>query len=65
VLLQVKANVKGFVVGSRYITPEDGPTEVEDRRAGDLVKAGLAEVVVSLRKGVAQAVAPKTGAERR
>jgi len=64
-LLQVRTGVKGFVVGDRYITPKDGPVEVEDRKAGDIVKAGLADPVVNLRGAAVRAVEPKSETARR
>lgn len=42
--VRVKAGVRGFVEGNRYVTPHDEPFPVDDNRAGDLLKAGLVEV---------------------
>lgn len=65
-LLQVRPDVKGFMVGSRYITPTDGPVEVDNSRAGDLVKAGVALPVVQLPQAVAQRAGdPKRDASKR
>lgn len=46
--VRVRAGVKGFVEGNRYVTPNDDPFPVDDNRAGDLLKAGLVEICDSM-----------------
>lgn len=42
--VRVKSTVAGFLVGSRFVTPSDGPFAVDDDyRAAVLIKAGLVE----------------------
>ncbi len=41
--VRVKPDVRGFVQGNRYVTPSDGPFPVDDYRAAELVRQGLAE----------------------
>ncbi len=66
VLLQVRSSVKGFTVGSRYYTPADGPVEIDNSRAGDIVRAGLADPVVKLPHQAAQRAAdPRREAGKR
>ena len=36
---------KGFFLGDRYRTPQDGPFPADDNRAAALVKQGLADFV--------------------
>lgn len=41
--VKVKAGVRGFVDGGRFVTPNDPPFLVTDHRAAELLKAGLVE----------------------
>lgn len=39
--VKVKAGVRGFLEGSRFVTPADPPFMVSDYRAAELLKLGL------------------------
>jgi hypothetical protein len=76
--VRVRADIKGaegtrdyqpgFLLGSRFYTPADGPFEVDKTTAERLIKQGLAEAVVQVPPAQApteRAVAPKPGAQKR
>jgi hypothetical protein len=55
--------LKPIFIGDRTHTPSDPPFEVDDRRAGDFVKAGLVELVAQIsviQPDVINAIDPST-----
>lgn len=56
----------GVLIGLRYYTHRDGPIEVDDKKAAELIKLGIADAVTKLPKQDAQrAVEPKLESSRR
>lgn len=56
----------GVLVGSRYVTHRDGPIDVDDKKASELLKLGLAVAVVELPGARNErAIAPKLEGSRR
>lgn len=62
--VQVKKTCKGFLLGGRFHAHADGPIEVDNIKAQELIKAGLVEPCVQM-PTVEKAVNPKTQAATR
>lgn len=73
--VQVKKNLKGadgarsytpsVIHGLRTYTPADGPFEVDERKAQELIKQGLVDAVVRMPESLAQKAVNMKQAERR
>ncbi len=63
-LVLVKPEVRGVLIGTRYLTHQDGPVDVEAHRAADVIKQGFAEAVVA-KVPTIRAVEPRASASRR